>query len=358
MRIALFCTNEFAIPLRDDIIYAPLPLFEALVLGLAEKGHEVFLYAPSNSALSHKNITHISGDLISFDKAEYKNMWGAFHDQEVLAICQQLLIAQLMNDAEKYKFDVIHLFHSLIHALPFALKPTVPIIATLHDPLNDKREFLLRMCQWRNNINYVSISNNQRLDFPTLNYASTVYNGINTSLYTYNDTPEDYFVFLGRISPEKGAHIAVQAAHKARVKLKLIGPNMWSSKEFWEKEIVPYLNKDIVHIDQLPQHETRPYLAKAKALLFPIQWQEPFGLVMIEAMASGTPVIAFNRGSVKEVVTKDTGSIVENIDEMVEAMKKIGTINRKKCHQHVETHFTQKNMVEGYENIYIKLAQS
>ncbi|MBU4360381.1 glycosyltransferase, partial [Patescibacteria group bacterium] len=162
MKIALFCTNEFSIPLRKDIIYAPLPLFENLALGLAKKGHKIFLYASSNSKIKHQNIKLISNNLISFDKAGYKNMWGSFHDQEVLTLYKQLLLSQLIKDKKKYKFDVIHIYHNLIHFLPFLNLVKAPVFFTIHDPINDKRAFILKNCEWKNKAHYISISNNQR----------------------------------------------------------------------------------------------------------------------------------------------------------------------------------------------------
>lgn len=355
MKIALFCTNEFSIPLRKDIIYAPLPLFENLALGLAKKGHKIFLYASSNSKIRHKNIKLISNNSISFDKAGFKRKDSAFHDQEVLTLYEQLLLSQLIKDEKKYKFDVIHIYHNLIHFLPFLNLVKTPVFFTLHDPINDKRAFILKKCDWKNKAHYISISNNQRKNFPSLNYATTIYNGIDLNLYKFNKKPADYLVYLGRVSSDKGTHLAVKAVNKAKVKLKIIGAN-WGGSSYWDKHIKPFWNeKTMQYLDHLPQPETRPIIANAKGFLFPIQWEEPFGLVMIEAMASGTPVIAFNKGSVKEVVKNNkTGFIVNTVGEMVEKIKQIDKIDRSDCRKHVKENFSLEKMINKYEKIYKK----
>ncbi|MFH1564735.1 MAG: glycosyltransferase, partial [bacterium] len=271
MKIALFCANEFAIPLRSDIIYAPLPLFEQLALGVASKGHKVFLYAASNSKLRHKNIKIISGGLVSFDAAGYKKKEGSFHDQEAVALYGQMLMSQMVSDAAKYKFDVIHCYHQPHHFLPFLNLTKTAVVFTLHDPMkdptNDKKRFIFQSCAWRNKANYISISNNQRLNFPSLNYIKTIYNGIDLSLYKFNPNPDDYFVFLGRVCPEKGTDLAVRAAAKANVKLKIVGPNWGGS--YWDKKIKPFWNeKTMENLGVIPRKEVRKILSNAKGLLF------------------------------------------------------------------------------------------
>lgn len=355
MKIALFCTGEWTSPLRKDIIYAPLPLFDELVNGLADKGHEVFVYAPEGSKFNHPKVKTISLDLKSFDKAGYNNMWGSFHDQEVLTVYEQFLLAQLVKDEKKYNFDAIHIHHNLIHFLPFLNLVNTPVFFTLHDPLNDKRKFLIEKCPWSQKAKYISISNNQRKDMPNLNYVATVYNGLDLSGYNYYEKNQNYFAFIGRVAYEKGAHHAVQAVNNADERLKIIGPR-WMGNEYWDKEIKPNLTEKIEFLDKLEQEKTRPIVGQAKALLFPIEWEEPFGLVMIEAMAGGTPVIAFDRGSVREVIKEGvTGFVVKDIKGMVEAMKKINSIDRRACREHVENNFSLQKMINEYEKTYKKI---
>lgn len=362
MKIALFCTNEFAIPLRKDIIYAPLPLFENLVLGIAQKGHQVFLYASKNSELKHKNIKIISNGLVSFDKAGYKKKEGSFHDQEALALYEQILISQMIDDAKKYKFDVIHCYHQSHHFLPFLNLAKTPVVFTIHDPMadptNDKKKFIFKSCNWRNLANYISISNSQRLNYPSLNYVKTIYNGIDLSLYKFNPTADDYFVFLGRICPEKGTDLAVRAAKKANVKLKVMGPD-WGGKDYWNKKIKPFWDdRTMEKIEIIPHKEVRKILSKAKGLLFTSQWAEPFGLTMIEAMACGTPVIAIKKGSVPEVVAdRKTGFFVNSAVEMAKTIAKIDIIDRKACRKHVEKNFSLEKMINEYERVYKKLSR-
>ncbi len=180
------------------------------------------------------------------------------------------------------------------------------------------------------------------------------------SSFVFNNAPNDYLVWLGRVTPVKGTLEAIQAAKKAKMKLILAGKIDWASAEdikYCEEKIKPEIDgKQVSYLGELGDKEKIELLRNAKALLNPINWNEPFGLVTIEAMACGTPVIAFDHGPIREqVIGGKTGFIVKNVDEMAEAVGKIDKINRKKCYEHSNKYFSVERMAEGYEEVYRKV---
>ena len=167
----------------------------------------------------------------------------------------------------------------------------------------------------------------------------------------------NYLLFVGRLHPEKGVSEAVEVARKTGEELLILGPPV--TGEYWDKKIKPYLGKKIRHIGVVPRNKLYEYYGNAKATLVPIQWEEPFGLVMTESMATGTPVIAFRKGSVPEVVLDGkTGFVVNTVDEMIKAVKKIDRIDRRACRKHTEENFGLEKMIDEYEKSFLKIASS
>jgi len=373
MRIAFYCTNEFSCPLPKEIVYAPMGLAEKIVKGLEKRGHEVTFYTPTDSEIKIKKV---SNKMISYYRLPNKTMSGGFHNQEQLMIYEQLMASKIYEDDQKNKYDLIHAFHLTPKILPFVNLTKTPTLFTLHDPMNSSWNKSIEYCPWKNKAHYVSISDSQRKGMPDLNYAGTVYNGLEIEKFEFKsfETEEkmkpgfgypkpgfifsDYLAFLGRYSSEKGADTAVSVAVKSKEKLKMAG-TVWGGG-FYNEKIKPYLQKNkIEDLGFLNGKDVSDLLRNAKALLFPIRWEEPFGLVMIEAMACGTPVIAFNKGSAPEIVQHNkTGFVVENEKEMIEAIKNIDKINRADCRKYVEENFTVEKMVEGYERVYEKIIKS
>lgn len=352
LKIAFYCTNEFSCPLPEDIIYAPMDLAERIVLELAKRGHDITFYCSSDSKIEVKKE---SAGMVSYYKLDGKISNGGFHDQQQVTVYEQLLASKMYEDSQEGGFDVIHAFHLAPKMLPFVNLTKTPTVFTLHDPMDAKWNNVIKYCRWRNKASYISISDNQRQGMPDLNYIGTVYNGMDIDKFYYNDSPKDYLAFLGRYSPEKGTDAAVQVAYKSGEKLKIAG-NIWGNG-FYNEKVIPYLQKGkIEDIGFLSKEKISDFLANAKALLFPVKWREPFGLAMIEAMACGTPVIAFDSGSVPEIIKHGkTGFVVENEQGMIEAIKNIDKIDRRECRKHVEKNFTTEKMVDGYEKAYEKI---
>jgi glycosyltransferase involved in cell wall biosynthesis len=254
------------------------------------------------------------------------------------------------------EFDVL-IFHHPESAMGFAkLYPTVPVLYILHDYLDEKRRQVIEMHHSANQ-HFVSISSSQRRDAPDFPYIATVYNGIDTELFSYSDKAEDYLIFAGRIVPEKGVKEAIQVALKTDRRLLIIGQVTPASQWYFDEHIKPHLSDKILYLGMIDKAQLVKYYQKAVALLMPIRWEEPFGLTMAEAMACGTPAIAFKRGSVPEVIEHGkTGFVVDNTAEMIEAIGNVGKINRLDCRRRVEKHFTNTLMIDNYERVLYQLA--
>jgi len=212
--------------------------------------------------------------------------------------------------------------------------------------------------KFKNN-NYVCISKSQKnLSRYKLNFVDIVYNGIRIEEFKFNPTPKNYFFWTARVDKYKGIENAIEIAEKAKINLLLAGRLDVSQIPYFEKNIKPHLNDKIKFIGEYSRKEKSKLFGEAKALLYPIEWHEPFGLNMTESMACGTPVIAFRMGSVPEIVKHGkTGFVVNTIEEAVKAVKRIDEIKRIECRKWVEDNFTQDVMVKNYEKLYYKLVK-
>ena len=354
LRIATMVSAHFTIPPPGGIVYAPMDIAKWVAEGLTVRGHTVDLFAPEGSSMKVRKVVSKGIKALKQNNAilKYPKVTNS-EINKIFNLWDQYLIAEMFKAAKNGDYDLLH-FHPIDRAMPLALSnPEVPVVYTLHDPIYEWRREVFKMFSSPNQ-HLISISNAQRKLAPELNYISTVYNGIDTGLFPFYKQSDDYFVFVGRLHPEKGVAEAVQVAKLARVKLIIVGPPV--TGEYWDKKVKPYLNDEITYVGFVPYNELHKYYGKAKAILAPIQWEEPFGLVMVEAMACGTPVIAFERGSVPEVVVDGkTGFIVNTVEEMAEATKKVDKIDRHECHRHVEDNFSIKKMVDGYEQAFLKI---
>ena len=376
MRIAIMATNLYPFPPQKvKVIYAPLLIAHQLAEGLLKRGHQVFLFGSSDSDTkvplisnnlpslmknkdwvgSYKKLVEKEKEVM---KGKYEFAW-VIKWKEILREHYELLLAtKLYQMAQKKMFDIIQ-FHSPLRVLHSASLVNTPVVATIHDPLTHpfKTNAVKTICgSFPKNIHFVSLSNAQRNPLPTLNYSATIYNGIDIKKFSFSKKKGDYLVYAGRILPHKGVHIAVQAARKTGKKLKIAGKLLPEHQNYWNQKIKPYLSKKITYEGMLSHNQMIPLYKEAEALLMPILWPEPFGLIMTEAMASGTPVIGFKEGSVPEVVNDGkTGFVVKNLTEMTKAIKKIGQIDRKECRKWVEEKFSLEKMVDNYEKLYRKI---
>lgn len=314
-----------------------------LVDDLVDRGHEVTLFATGNSKTKAKLVSTRDVSLV-----ESGIPWrDSFANTDNVATAFR----------QAGEFDVIHSHLQLTGAF-FAQFTKTPVLHTMHNipGLTDWRWDLLG--KYKDIYNPVFISRKQQELSPVVFPHSWVaYNGIDISIYEFNDKPEDYYIWIGLVTKAKGIENAIAAAKKSGIKLILAGKVDETNQEYFDKSIKPELNDKIQFIGELGGKTLTDYYKNAKGLIYPINWHEPFGLVIVEAMASGTPVIAYAKGSVPEIVQDSVnGFIVDSIDGVIEAVNKIETIDRKKCRETVERKFTKERMTDAYEVIYKELA--
>jgi glycosyltransferase involved in cell wall biosynthesis len=310
-----------------------------LTEALVKKGHDVTLYASGDSVTSAKLIA-ICERALRLDEA----------CEDSLA--PHILELQLVqNDIGKY--DIVHYHNDYLH-FPLSRLTNVPNVTTLHGRLNIPE--LKPLYNTFDDIALISISNSQREPIQHARWIKTVYHGLPKDLYKPVLKKQDYLAFLGRISPEKRVDLAIEIAIRCGMHLK-VSAKIDKTDNAYYKHVKKILNHPLVEfVGEIGEQEKNKFLGDAKALLFPIDWPEPFGLVMIEAMACGTPVIAFKRGSVPEVLTNGrSGFIVNNVDEAVDAVHHLESLAPDECRQNFEEHFTVDRMADNYLDSYIQL---
>jgi glycosyltransferase involved in cell wall biosynthesis len=255
------------------------------------------------------------------------------------------------------RFDVLHFHTDYLH-FPLARRHPVPNITTEHGRL-DLPDLWPLFADFPE-IPLVSISDSQRLPLPESNWQGTVHHGLPRDLHTFSETPCDYLAFLGRFSPEKRPDRAIEIALRSGLRLKIAARVFGEELPYVERDIEPLLRDHAETVEQVGEvggAAKNAFLGGARALLFPIDWPEPFGLVMIEALACGTPVIAWRNGSVPEVIEDGvTGFIVDSIDDAVAAVRQVGALSRRECRRSFEQRFTAARMAREYELIYRHLA--
>lgn len=310
----------------------------------------------------HQITLFATGD--SQTKAELVSAWprGVFYDRGInVEVAHHLLFLKLMDRSDE--FDIIH-NHNGWRFLPYLKFIKTPVVNTYHSYFFPT---VIPLFNEFKNYYYTSLSRSHQKATPKLNFVANIYNGINLMDFDFSSKKGNYFCFLGRIDPEKGIIQAVVAAKRAKIKLLIAARIDNKYQKYFDEEIKPLLNDQIIFIGEVGGKAKTDFLKKATALLFPIDWEEPFGLVMIEAMACGTPVIAYDRGSVSEIVHEGkTGFICpqNDIDKMVKYIQKINIMKeaeyqqiRLACRRRVEENFTVKKMVDEYEKIYQKVIE-
>ena len=255
------------------------------------------------------------------------------------------------------EFDVIHSHLDFI-GFPLARRCSTPVVTTFHGRL-DLPEMRPVFDEFPE-LPVVSISDAQRLPVPWLNWQATVHHGLPKDLYTFHPEPGQYLAFLGRIAPEKRPDHAIEIAKRVGMPLRIAAKVDPADREYFRTEIEPLLDHPLVeYIGEITDPEKDDFLGQAYALLAPYDWPEPFGLVLIEALACGMPVLAYRRGSVPEILDHGlTGFISEYLSEMAEAVEQVALIDRTRCRQAFEQRFTIERMVRGYLNVYEQLAEA
>ncbi|HAX75044.1 MAG TPA: glycosyl transferase [Cyanobacteria bacterium UBA11372] len=305
---------------------------------LVRRGHEVTLFA-SGDSITLANLESVHPRALRLDPSVKE-----------FGIYEMLQMSRVYEQASE--FDIIH-SHMGCAALPYVNLVKTPTVHTLHGIFTPDNE---KMFTYAKKQPYVSISNTQREPRLGLNCVATVYNGIDVDSYEFYPQPDQppYLAFLGRISPEKGTHHAIEIAKQVGLPLKMAGKVDVVDVEYYESEIKPHIDgEQIQYLGEANHAQKNELMGRAIATLFPITWREPFGLVMIESMASGTPVIAMKLGSTSEVIADGkTGFLCNSIAECVSAVRRVEEINRNDCRKHVVNRFSVQKMTEGYEAVY------
>lgn len=361
MRIATMVKGYLTVPTPPDIIYAPADLGLQIAAGLIDKGHTVDFYAPKGSVVQPAALVTLELEPLAHDYESFQSLLinPAYASDNILATWDMYLAEEMFRRAAQGEYDIL-LFHHPEVALPFVRHyPNVKVVYIMHDPIIPLQKQTLEMYA-SSNQHIISISDKQRETAPDLPYLATIYNGIDTDYFTVRQSTDEYLLFLGSILPRKGTKEAVGAALKSGEQLVIAGPTYPDNKEYFDTFVEPYIDgKQIRYLGHVPHNKTAELFQNAKAFLMPIQWEEPFGLTMAEALACGTPVIAMNRGSVPEIIEDGkTGYIVSSVDEMVEAVKKVDAIDPSVCRDSAKKRFSIDAMVDAYEKALIKLLNS
>jgi glycosyltransferase involved in cell wall biosynthesis len=330
MKIAVLSTVAWRTPPRK---YGPWEQVASNIAeGLIENGIDVTLFATSDS--------------LTLGKLESvcERSWSESPELDP-KVCECLHISNLMEQADK--FDLIH---NNFDFLPLTYSRLIrpPMVTTIHGFSSQK---ILAVYKKYNNTNtYVSISNSDRS--PELDYAATVYNGIDINEFSFCPEPNDYLLFFGRIHPEKGTSESIQIAKQSGRKLIISG--LIQHQEYFDSKVKPFINDDdIVYVGNSGPKERDKLLGEAYAMLHPINFEEPFGLSVAESMLCGTPVIAFNKGSMQElIIDGKTGFLINTIEEAVKAVNNIHSIDRKFCREYAALKFSRQKMIEGYLEVY------
>ena len=360
MKIAMMVRGFIPVPRPDDIVYVIIDLAQTIAEELTKRGHEVDFFAPDGSALDLPTKTMTLGlrPLVT-NRAELNALLKTTDllTSYMPSLWDHYLATEMFRRAAAGEYDLLH-FHHPESALSLApLFPGVPVVYTMHDTLRKWHQEIFKFFKSPNQ-HCISISDRQRRTATALPYSATIYNGVDTKKFAYSATHDDYLLFVGRIVPDKGVSEAVRIARRTGQKLIIIGPVLPENRQYFNKLVKPYLNDQIVYLGHKKSEETVPYFQKAKCLLLPLKWEEPFGVTMIEAMSCGTPVVVMKRGSAPEVVVDGkTGFVCERMRDMAEAVQKIDTIRRYDCRRHVLNNFTITKMVDNYEQTFETLAR-
>ena len=342
MRIALIAPLAVSVP--PPGYGGTEQVVSVLAEGLVKQGHEVTLFASGDSVTKARLHSVRSASLrasgINYPAIEID---AAHYDSIGAVACFQ----------RADEFDIIHSHASPVTMIMANLVST-PLLITLHNPINEA----VAAAMAASNGYYNTLSLPAKQGLPDRGYLGAVHNDIDVATFPFNASQrEGYLLFLGRVSHDKGTHLAIEVAKRLNRELLIAGNVNQHDQEYFDTMVAPHIDGKLIrYFGEATREQTRQLFSQADCFLFPILWEELFGLVMIEAMACGTPVIALNRGSVPEVVVDgQTGFIVDTVDEMVDAVGRTGEIDRRRCREHVERHFAAPRMVDDYLSLYQRI---
>lgn len=352
LRIGMLASNVIRIPPVPPEKYvpkgwsgAPELVVHHLTEELVRRGHDVTLFASGDSKTNAKLVSVTKG-------AMFFEVGKGPHEQY-----ENMLVSKAYQMARNGHFDIIH-SHFDLRSIYYAPLVDTPTISTLHSPLDGLCKEIMR--HFKKTQYYASISDNQRNPIPDLQYAVTAYNGVEMEKIPFygKEKKQNYFVFAGRVMDIKGVAEAIEVAQRTRMRLIIFG-SVDEKSEYWIQKIKPFVDgEQIIYKGMVPREELFEYLGRARAFLFPLKWEEPFGLVTIEAMAAGTPTISFRRGSLPEIINDGkTGFLCDTIDEMIDAVSKVENINPADCRKRVEDMFTISKVVDRYEQAYYSILE-
>jgi glycosyltransferase involved in cell wall biosynthesis len=343
MRIGIIAPPWAPIP---PVLYGGIEVIvDQLATGFQDTGHDVLLFTTGDATCAVPRRHHLDqaeGSRIGYTAPEVRHVLAAY------------------DVMREWEADIVH-DHTLagpVHAatlsagagpLPF------PVVTTMHNQFDVELTDIYRRIAGE--VTIVAISHAQRRPVPDLPIARVIHHGIRAADFPVGDGQGGYCLFLGRMSPDKGPHRAMEAAYKAGMPLLMCAKmrDPWEF-DYFDEYVRPYLNEDIQYLGEVPHERKLELLAGAAALLFPIRWNEPFGMVMIEALACGTPVLAFPEGAVPEVIEDGrTGFLCREVAELSEAIGRIGELDRAACRAAVEGYFSSERMVREHLELFASL---
>jgi len=309
---------------------------------LVRQGHQVTLFA-SGDSVTQARLVEACARSLRLDPACMDPL--AHH---------MVLLEQVFRQAPA--FDLLHFHLDYVH-FPLAVRQPIPTVTTLHGRLDIPD--LVPLYQMFPSLPVVSISDAQRAPLPWVHWFGTVYHGLPEDLYTFRETPGTYLAFLGRISPEKGVEQAIAIAQHVGMPLKIAAKVDRADRAYFQEVVQPLLQHSLVeYVGEVGGDTKDTFLGQASALLFPIDWPEPFGLVMIEALACGVPVVAFRGGSVPEVIDDGvTGFIVDSVEDAIAATRRVHHLQRQRCRDAFEQRFNATRMAREHVALYEQLLE-
>ncbi|OGK08457.1 hypothetical protein A2767_00840 [Candidatus Roizmanbacteria bacterium RIFCSPHIGHO2_01_FULL_35_10] len=389
MRIGLLEPSILMSKKFEDRIFAPKELFINLADGLVKRGHEVYAYSASGL---NTQAQVIEGNKI-LENNEFPSARDVRKEAEILSSLTTIrnhfeyeieLITKAFLHAKQNNLQILH-SQSNVFTHYFTKFVDFPVLFTLHDPVfptNTLEYFDLNMFS---DHKYLSISNSQKEHYKkqmNINTVATIHHGLKIEDFTFNENSDDYLSMMGRYIPEKGFSDGILVSLRLKIPLRLASSQNYKAVEYYQREIKPYLNSGkITETNFLFPAEKNNFYCKSKLFLFPIRWEEPFGLVLIETMSCGTPVVGYARGSIPEIIKDgETGFIVNfseedkrgdwiikktGIDGLCEAVERIYSMPeakykqmRRNCRAHVEKKFTVERMVDDYEKVYRQIIEN